>query len=244
MRVVATMLLVGAFAGCGVPKSQYQELETKYNDAVAARDQAQGEADAAKTKLDEVQARNQKRLEAFKTVYAELLKVEEQKLAKVKIEDGRAVLQLESDVLFAPGSANLSPAGVTNVAALAKALSAIDASFQVEGHTDGDAIKSKEFPTNWHLGADRAINVTLEMVKAGMPAERVSAASYGDTKPVVPNDTADHKKENRRIEIVWVPDLAEMLPLKKMMKDVKQDAAEAAAPAPAPAEPAPAEAPK
>src|SRR5262245_47863620 len=124
MRVLAAILFAGALTGCGVPKSQYNELETKYNDAVAARDKATADADAAKAELDEVRARNKKRLESFKAVYAELLKVEEQKLAKVRVDDGKAVLQLESDVLFSSGSANLTPAGVTNVQALAKVLAA------------------------------------------------------------------------------------------------------------------------
>ncbi|MEQ1566071.1 MAG: flagellar motor protein MotB [Myxococcota bacterium] len=244
MRVLATVLFAGALAGCGIPKAQYTELETKYNDAVAQRDAAAAERDQVKQELDEVRAKNKKRVENFSAVYAELLKIEAKKLATVKIEDGRAVLQLDSDVLFAPGSATLSTAGVTNVTELSKALTAgTQAKFQVEGHTDNEPIKSKEFPTNWHLGADRAINVVAKMIEAGMPADRVSAASMSDTQPVGDNKAVEGKKQNRRIEIVWMPELSEMLPYKRMMKDVKEQmAAETAEkPADAPVAPAPAE---
>jgi chemotaxis protein MotB len=226
MRVTATVLLAGLLSACGVPKAEFAELETKYNEAVSQRDAAQADADKAKQELDEVRARNKKRLESFSAVYAELLKIEAQNLAKVKIEDGRAVLQLESDVLFNSGSANLTPAGVKNVGEIAKVLAtSTEAKFQVEGHTDNEPIKSKEFPTNWHLGADRAINVTAEMIKAGMPANRISAASFADAQPVADNGTPEGKKQNRRIELVWMPELSEVLPYKRMMKEIKKDLA-------------------
>jgi len=46
------------------------------------------------------------------------------------------------------------------------------------------------------------------MVDAGLPASRVSAASYGDQKPAASNDSSEGKAQNRRIEIALVPDLS------------------------------------
>lgn len=236
MRVLATALFVAALTSGCVSKGKYGELESQYNTAVSERDAAQAERDAAKNDLQEMKEKNRKRLENFSKVYEELLKVEGKNLAKVKIEDGRAVLELDSDVLFASGSAALTPAGVTAVQDIAKALTTgTDGKFQVEGHTDNDPIKnSKEFPTNWHLGADRAINVVSEMIKAGFPANRISAATFADTQPVGDNSTPEAKKANRRIEVVWVPELSEMLPYKKMMKELKEANQEAKAEAPGP----------
>ncbi|MEQ1504679.1 MAG: OmpA family protein [Myxococcota bacterium] len=232
MRVLATVVLAATLVGGCVSKSKYAELETQYNTAVADRDAAKADAESTKAELEEVRAKNRKRVENFASVYEELLKVEAAKLAKVKIEDGRAVLQLDSDVLFASGSATLTADGLKTVQEIAKALSGSTAEFQVEGHTDNDPMKnSKEFPTNWHLGADRSINVVLEMVKAGMPADRVSAATFSEFQPVVENTSPDNKKQNRRIEIVWMPELSEMLPYKRMMKEIKDKQASAAEPA-------------
>lgn len=232
MRLLATVLVTTALtAGC-VSKGTYGVLEDQYNTAVAERDAAQGERDAVKDELQKDKEKNRKRLESFTKVYEELLKIEGKNLAKVRIEDGRAVLQLEADVLFASGSAALTPEGVTSVQEIAKALATgTDASFQVEGHTDDDPIKNtREFPSNWHLGADRVINVVLEMTKAGLPPDRISAASFGEWKPIADNATPEGKRSNRRIEIVWVAELSEMLPYKKMMKEAK--AASEAPPAP------------
>jgi len=41
-----------------------------------------------------------------------------------------------------------------------------------------------------------------------MSPSRISAASFGEFQPIRPNDTAENKALNRRIEIVIVPDLS------------------------------------
>jgi chemotaxis protein MotB len=71
-------------------------------------------------------------------------------------------------------------------------------------------IKTEKYPSNWELASARALTVVRTMIGAGMPATRVSAASYGEFKPVAANDGADGKKANRRIEIVVVPDLSNL----------------------------------
>ena len=48
------------------------------------------------------------------------------------------------------------------------------------------------------------------MLNAGMPAERISAATFGETQPVATNDTDEGRAANRRIEIVIVPDLSQL----------------------------------
>lgn len=96
-------------------------------------------------------------------------------------------------------------------ARLAEVLRSIpDRSFQVEGHTDNVPIRTKQYPSNWELAAARALTVVKTMVESGMPPERVSAASYGEHRPAAPNDTEEGRAQNRRIEIVVVPDLSSL----------------------------------
>ena len=223
MRKSAVFLALSLAGGC-VSKGKYAELEDMYDTAIEERDRAAAEREAAEDQIAEMRERNRGRLERFASVYRELLKVEGKNLARVRIEDGRAVLQLESDVLFASGSAELTDQGRQLVQDIAKILAeGTQGDFQVEGHTDTDAINSKEFPTNWHLGADRAINVVAAMIEAGMPADRISAASYGEHAPVADNDSQEGKAQNRRIEIVAVPELSEVLPYKKMIRELKKE---------------------
>ncbi len=130
---------------------------------------------------------------------------------RVKIVDGRMVVELASDVLFASGSARLSKEGEAAIAEVAGVLASIaERKFQVEGHTDNVPIRSATYPSNWELAAARALTVVQTMLAAGMPPERISAASYGEAKPAKPNDSAAGRAANRRIEIVVVPDLSSL----------------------------------
>jgi len=219
----ATIALAGALATGCVSKSKYNELESMYDAAVKERDKAQAELAKEQEEADRLKGKLDDRNQVFLDVYDTLLEIREKKLAKVKIEDGRAVLQLESDVLFPSGSAELTKEGKEAVQQIAKMLAKGKGTFQVEGHTDADPIHSEQFPDNWYLGAARAITVVEAMIDAGMPAERLSAASYGDTRPVASNDSKAGKAENRRIEVVWQPELDEVLPFKKMLKRLKKE---------------------
>ena len=90
MRTVMGLLLVGVMTTGCVSKAKYAELESQYGEATSARDQAMADADAAKNELQEFKERNRKRLEKFTAVYEELLKVQTEKLATVKIEDSES----------------------------------------------------------------------------------------------------------------------------------------------------------
>jgi chemotaxis protein MotB len=48
------------------------------------------------------------------------------------------------------------------------------------------------------------------MVQSGVTPDRVSAASFAETRPLKPNDTVEGRSSNRRIEIVIVPDLSSL----------------------------------
>lgn len=75
----------------------------------------------------------------------------------------------------------------------------------VEGHTDNFPIKSAQFPTNWELSTARATSVLLYFIKEhNIPPERLSAAGYGEYKPIVSNSTPDGRAKNRRVDILFL----------------------------------------
>lgn len=130
---------------------------------------------------------------------------------KVKVARGRMIVELPSDVLFGSGSIDLSEAGKTSISEVGAIFVTIkDREFQIEGHTDNQPIKTARFPSNWELAAGRAIAVSQILIKAGLPPERVSAASFGEFRPVAANDKPESRAQNRRIEIVLVPDLSKV----------------------------------
>ena len=159
--------------------------------------------------LEKRRAEAEARVQEFKSLLARFRSLIDAGKLKVKIIDGRMVVVLATDILFSSGSASLSKDGKSAIAEVAQVLKTIpQRAFQVEGHTDTVPISTSQYPSNWELAAARAITVLKAMVDAGLPAERVSAASFGETRPVGTNETQEGKAQNRRIEIIIVPDLS------------------------------------
>ena len=68
----------------------------------------------------------------------------------------------------------------------------------IEGHTDA----SGNAAHNLDLSQRRAASVKAALVAAGIAADRMKTAGFGQTKPVAPNDTAIGRAQNRRVEVV------------------------------------------
>jgi chemotaxis protein MotB len=127
-----------------------------------------------------------------------------------RVEERGLVITIVSDrVLFAPGSASLTPDGTSVVDALAVGLSALPNRMTVEGHTDSRPISTARFPSNWELSVGSSSTVLRALVEQhGLPAGRLNAAGYADQRPVATNETSEGRAANRRVEIV-VHSLAE-----------------------------------
>lgn len=184
--------------------------------AAAAKDKSRlqnsvEEMTRALAELEKRRAEAEGRIAEFKGLLARFRSLIDAGKLKVKMVDGRMVVVLATDILFASGSASLSKDGKAAVVEVGQVLASIPKrSFQVEGHTDNVPIASAQYPSNWELASGRAINVLKAMVEAGMPPERISAASFGDTRPVASNESKETKAQNRRIEIIIVPDLSQL----------------------------------
>jgi len=148
---------------------------------------------------------------------------------KVEIRRNRMVIRLPGDVLFASGDDKLSKEGDKVLDAVADVLrndkQLSGRYFQVAGHTDNKPLKGGRFGDNWGLSAMRARQVLLYLVApvdakeggGGLSPERLHAAGYGDTDPVANNDADEGRKQNRRVELVLMPDVEEMLDLKSLI---------------------------
>lgn len=173
-------------------------LEASVNDMTLALAELQRRKEQAEARIAE-----------YRSLLAKFKSLIDAGKLKVKIVDGRMVVVLATDVLFSSGSASLSRDGKAAIAEVAQLLASIpERTFQVEGHTDNVPISTAQYPSNWELAAARAITVLKTMVEAGMPANRISAASFADSRPAASNDTPEGRAQNRRIEITIVPDLS------------------------------------
>lgn len=210
--------------------TQLQGEQTRLNDELAkllkdktALKESTERLQQALLELNKRKVEAEKRVAEFKGLLAKFKDLIDAGKLQVKMTDGRMVLVLPTDVLFDSGSAKLSKDGgeaIKEVTAVLKTLRG--RRFQVEGHTDNVPIKTAQYPSNWELSSARALGVVKAMTEAGMAGEALSAAGYGEYHPVVRNDSDAHKRENRRIEIVLVPDLSMLPGFEELKRVVEQ----------------------
>lgn len=147
------------------------------------------------------------------------LSASEEELAKLRNQPGMENVQVESvngqlrftilnEVLFSAGKADLKE---SSKATLDSVLAVIDEDFPdrdicVEGHTDSDPISKSKWKDNWELSYNRSMAVVYYLINEKMVApERLKAVACGDAQPVVPNDSTENKRLNRRAVIVVMP---------------------------------------
>ncbi len=116
-------------------------------------------------------------------------------------------IRFKSDDFYSSGSAKLKPKGLSQ---LSKVLLAIkenkydDFNIDIEGHTDSSPISSAIYPSNWELSTARASNVVRYFNGLGIPASRLKASGYADSRPMILLDSLGNnlpvsKEMNRRI---------------------------------------------
>lgn len=120
---------------------------------------------------------------------------------------GRLQVRALEGILFDSGSAKIKPQGADVLAKIATQVTQIPRHrIQIEGHTDPVPIATDRFPSNWELSASRAARVVRFLVDQGLDPTRLSAVGLGPFQPIADNDTNEGRAQNRRIEIVLVPE--------------------------------------
>ena len=148
---------------------------------------------------------------------------------KVEVRHNRMVISLPGDVLFPSGKDELKSDGKDVLMAVAEVIrndqQLSERFFQIAGHTDAQPLKGGPFKDNWGLSAMRARTVLVFLIGkvdsrdggGGLDPTHLHAAGYGDTDPVAPNETPAEREKNRRVELVLMPNVEEMLDLKSLI---------------------------
>jgi chemotaxis protein MotB len=129
---------------------------------------------------------------------------------RVKRMFNKIVININDKISFDSGSAVLKP----NVKPALKKIIEILKNYpnnriSVEGHTDNVPLnRGGKFRDNWQLSSERALSV-LDFLLSDkkLDATRFSAAGFGEFQPQVPNDTPENRSQNRRVDIVVVPNV-------------------------------------
>ncbi|MGR2737413.1 OmpA/MotB family protein [Billgrantia sp. Q4P2] len=128
----------------------------------------------------------------------------------VSVTEGQQgiTLRIDDNLLFDSGQAMLTGQGREVLGRLREALATFEGDISVEGHTDSIPIATARFPSNWELSSGRAIAVLRYLSELGLPAERLRAVGYAETRPLESNDTAEGRAINRRVELLLHQEVA------------------------------------
>jgi outer membrane protein OmpA-like peptidoglycan-associated protein len=168
-------------------ETQRQALQVEVQKVAAEKAQVEKEKDQMKSERDALAARLSGALG---------------KVAATERTGRGLVVSLSGGILFESGKSALKTNAKVSLAKLSGILMMIpNTNIQVEGHTD--ATGSAE--TNQKLSAARAAAVKDFLKSQGVEDSRMASTGFGPSQPVAPNDTAEGRAKNRRVEIV-VPD--------------------------------------
>ena len=180
-------------------KAARTEADTKAREAEQWRRLAE-----ARTKDDEAKARAVRQTEdaEAKALAAEQAKAAAlaNELASLKAQHtDRGMVLTVGDVLFAPGRAEVGPGAQRSIDKLAEFLGTYSKrNVLIEGHTDN--LGNEDF--NVKLSQQRADAVRDLLTARGISPQRVRTKGYGPKFPVVDNDSAAGRQQNRRVEVL------------------------------------------
>lgn len=113
------------------------------------------------------------------------------------------VVEINNQLLFAPGQADLKPQFQPISADIATALDAEPGPIRIVGHTDNvKPKKSSMFKSNFDLSVARAKAVQAMMAKQLKDPSRLSTDGKGEDEPIADNGTADGRAKNRRVDVM------------------------------------------
>lgn len=238
---IGIFVILAALSGC-VGKGQYDALLAKNeklqeeNDALKGRLDSQGEeseklSDALREYKERAELMEQLK-RRFENLREKLNKLTDLGL-QISIRKNRMVISLPGDVLFSSGKDELSEKGTAILGEVADVIRS-DADlasrhYQVAGHTDSARLKNEEtiekFHDNWGLSLMRARRVLLFLISkptkeeggGGLNPKKWSASGYGPMDPVATNGSPRGRQKNRRVELILMPNVEEMLDLKSLI---------------------------
>ena len=182
-RLAVASLLISAvtLAGCVVPKSDYEDLQTQ-------NQQLQGQ-------VQQLQTHNQQLQQQVSAQSAQICRL--QSATKYTVN---------SDLLFPSGRYQMSAQGQQIIGRLASQLAPFQQNkLVVNGYTDnapiGAQLRRQGIDSNQVLSEKRADNVMQYLISQGVKEDMISAKGFGEQDPVASNDTAQGRAQNRRVEL-------------------------------------------
>ena len=125
-------------------------------------------------------------------------------LVTVFAKGNTLTVRITGQGMFGSGSDRLEPRFQPVVDRVAEAMNDEGGNIIVQGHSDNIPIRTARFPSNLHLSLARA-KAVMERITGKLDDQgRITAEGRAEKEPIAPNNTAEGRAKNRRIEVVLV----------------------------------------
>lgn len=125
--------------------------------------------------------------------------IQDKKGLIISRENRGLVIRLKDSLLFDQASDIIKVKAQVTLDNLAVLLKTIPNSIRIEGHTDNEPIRTKQFPSNWELSTARSTNIVKYLVnKHNFNPGKLSAVGYGEYNALGDSN----KATDRRVDIV------------------------------------------
>jgi OmpA-OmpF porin, OOP family len=188
------------YAENGARFAQNNDVTPAETKAAVAKEKAEAAREAAEQAEQEAAAAQGKAASEKQKATADRVGELERELADFKAQDTeRGLVLILGDVEFAPEHEKLTAEAMRKLYPLVTMLKEQPKrDIRIEGHTDSSGEKSY----NLDLSQRRADAVRDFLIENGIRAERITARGEGEEKAVASNDTAEGRRENRRVEVI------------------------------------------
>jgi chemotaxis protein MotB len=133
------------------------------------------------------------------------LGADEKNLVDLRTDSEGVRVTIADSFLFDSGSALLKESALPKLDRMSKVFKKTKRKLIIEGYTDNQAIHTQLFPSNWELSSSRACTLVRYLILQHSVEPRLLAAvGYADQRPRLPNDTAENRAKNRRIDVLIV----------------------------------------
>ena len=123
----------------------------------------------------------------------------------IKTEGMKVIIHIMENASFDSGLADLRPAFLPALQKIADLIDNNSGEVTISGHTDNVPISNERFRSNWDLSTSRAVSVAHQLLKVSeITPDNIIVTGHADTRPRAPNDSAENRAKNRRVDVAIV----------------------------------------
>ena len=185
-----------------------QEFSPGRPDPTALNQVRQFTVDSNKNTLDALE-REAKEIEEARKHAMRLRMALKEELEKgdvsIQTEGMKVIVHIMENASFDSGYADVRKEFLPALDKIGRLIDTNSGEVTISGHTDNVPISNERFRSNWDLSTSRAVSVAHELLGvSSLDPRNVIVTGHADTRPRAPNDSAENRAKNRRVDIAIV----------------------------------------